>query len=125
MWHDGLTALIDVLSWLLREFRDVGNVKVLDTDWSALVYLFGVLPLPFAAARQWRARRWPLALILTALTIYFVHNRLGLFSTVQITRASLLGNVALLALGVLFCLRVEVWAGTVRKGEDHATRGDH
>jgi hypothetical protein len=125
MWHDLLSALIDLLTWLLRSFVDLGNVKLLGIDWSAVVYLFGVLPLPFAAARQWRAGRWPLALVLTTMTVYFVHNRLTLFSTVQITRASLLGNLALLALGLLFCLPIEMWAGTRKKESGHGVWHNH
>lgn len=89
--------------------------------WSAYTYLFALLPLPFAAARQFRAGRWPLGLVLGVLTLYFIHNRLGLFSTVQITRASLVGNLALLALGVLFSLPIEIWAGRSQK-ESHGSR---
>ena len=114
--HQALTGFYDVLAWLLRSFVDLGNVKVMDTSWSAYTYLFALLPLPFAAARQFRAGRWTLGLVLAVLTVYFLHNRLGLFSTVQITRASLLGNLALLALGILFSLPIEIWAGQRQQG---------
>jgi hypothetical protein len=73
--------------------------------------------VPFAAARQFRARRWALALVLTVLELYFVHNRLTLFSSVQLTRASLLGNLGLLGLGVLFLLPIQVWARLPRQGD--------
>lgn len=120
MGHDLVSALIDLLAWVQRSYVDFGAVPVFDPFWSSVVYFFGLLSLPFGAARQARARRWLLAVPLIALELYFIHNRLTLFSNVQLTRASLLGNVAILALGVVFMLPIEIWARLPRRRENDA-----
>ena len=110
MGHDLISALVDLLVWLQRGFVEFGSVKILDPVWSSFVYLTGLLSLPFAAGRQFRARRWALAAVLVLLELYFVHNRLTLLSSVQLTRASLVGNLALLGLGLLFIMPISIWA---------------
>lgn len=115
MGHDLASALVDLFAWAQRSYVDFGAVPVFDSFWSSVVYFFGLLSLPFGAARQARARRWLLAVPLIALELYFIHNRLTLFSHVQLTRASLLGNVALLALGLVFTLPIEIWGRLPKK----------
>ena len=102
MGHDLLSALVDLWTWLQREFVSYGSVRVFGTFGTNVVYVLGLLSLPFAAWRQGRAGYWVLSLLLVGLWLYFLHNRLTLFSTVQLTRASLFGNVMLLFLGIYY-----------------------
>ncbi len=99
-----LTVLADLLGLSVRWFITTMAREVASPDVATLWRMAPILILPFAAGRAFTRCRFVLALALVFVELYFLFNRLTIFSLKPLSLAELLGNVGLITLAFLLLL---------------------
>ena len=96
--------VVNIAAALVRQFVVYGSVIVVTGEATTLIRVLPVFLLGASVSRLLIRRRWALALFVAAADLYFVYNRLTIFSSKPLAVAELVGNLGLIGLAVLLTL---------------------
>lgn len=121
MQVDGyISAFFALLALAVRWLLSGGGHVVASPDWGLIWRFAPIVVLPFAAWRSLRRGAPLLGIALIAIEVYFIYNRLTVFSSKPLVLAELLGNLGLMLLGLLFITPQKYWRKPPPEGRPHA-----
>ena len=96
--------LVNILAAGVRWFIQTGAIPVTDKDYATLLRLTPVVLLAGSVYRLLRRRRWVEALFIACMDLYFLYNRMTVFSARPLVLAEMIGNLGLIGLSISLSL---------------------
>lgn len=109
MLSDLFMVVAGLFAFVLRQSVEGLGYVVVGGVMAVIIRIACIIPLLFGAVRSWKRGYYVLALPLFLIELYFLYNRLTVFSVRPLSIAEALGNLGLLWLGILFLIPFRYW----------------